>query len=423
LAAALACAGFATITVTATLAAGRVQREGAWPDADKEVSLDVSGGSRAQALRALGDAAGWSLVIHARQGDEGDAIDVHVKEQPASRVLERLLDDGDYVARREGSLVSIERAAAPPASRSGANGANGANGAKGGPARGEDRTVMGGDVHIRKGETVGQVTVFGGNVDIAGEVAGDVTVFGGNVEVREGACVHGDASVFGGRLALANGSRIDGDVDAVGGAVERAPGAQVGGSVSTAGGAGDDDDDDDGPDDEAPSGPMPGLWTKAIRHVAHGFRLGAVLFVMGTVLLAVAGSRMAALRREMASRPMHSIAVGVVGGIAAAVVLVALCVTVIGVPIAIVALLVEILAVLGGMCAVVSVAGEGLLRHKTENPYVHLAVGCALVVGLASLPWVGDAVVALIVVAGTGVLVATRLAGFVPRRSRRDAPM
>jgi hypothetical protein len=269
---------------------------------------------------------------------------------------------------------------------------------------------MGGDVHILRGETVREVTVFGGNVDIAGDVTGDVTVFGGSVHVREGAHVQGDATVLGGRLVLEDGSRVDGDVDAIGGTVARHPGARVGGSATP----GEDDDD---AEDEAPRQPPPTLLVRALGHLAQGVRVAAVLFVFGTVMLALAGRRMNTLRQEMAARPMRSMALGLVGLVSSGLVLVALCVTIIGIPIAIVALMLAIFAVLGGMCAVLSVAGEGLLRHKTENPYVHLAAGCALFVALASIPWAGGLVVASVVLAGMGVLVATRAAGLLRARN------
>jgi hypothetical protein len=437
----------AAVLVAASLSAetpadARVRREGQWPEPEKAVSLDVAGVSRAEALRKLADAAGWSVVVH---GPSGESVDVHVKGQPASKVLELLLDDGDYVAKREGTLVSIERAQpAAPATSEKADGAAARTDAADGAAppaaavtakhrgrtgdddrprvRAPERTVMGGDVHIGKGEVVREVTVFGGNVEIAGEVTGDVTVFGGNVEVYEGARVRGDATVFGGRLKLDKGSRVDGDVDSMGGSVERDPGAQVGGSVSSTG-EGDDDDDDGEPSAKPQSPPEtpPTFWGRTLKHVTHGVRLAAVLFVIGTVLLALAGRRMDALRLEMAARPMRSVALGLTGALASALVLIALCVTVIGIPIAIVALLAGVFAVLGAMCAVISVAGEGLLRHKTENPYVHLAVGCALFVVLASIPWVGGIVVAAVVFAGIGVLVGTRAAGFLAKKNGVEA--
>ena len=123
---------------------------------------------------------------------------------------------------------------------------------------------------------------------------------------------------------------------------------------------------------------------------------------------------MMTLRAEVAARPMRSIALGFVGSFASVVILVALCVTIIGIPIAIVALLVAILAVLGAMTAVLGVAGEALLRHKTENPYVHLAVGCALFVAVSWIPWIGAVVGGALVLAAIGVLVATRFAGLLP---------
>lgn len=146
-------------------------------------------------------------------------------------------------------------------------------------------------------------------------------------------------------------------------------------------------------------------------------RLAAVLFVVGTVLLALAGRRMDALRVEAASRPMRSIALGLLGTFGGAVILIALTVTVIGAPIALVVAILAAFGVIGAMCAVLSVVGEGLLRHKTENPYVHLAVGCGLFVALSAIPWVGDIAVACVVLAGVGVLVATRGAGFFVRRN------
>ena len=65
-----------------------------------------------------------------------------------------------------------------------------------------------------------------------------------------------------------------------------------------------------------------------------GVRLAAVLFVIGTMLLALAGRRMEQLRAEVAARPMRSIALGCSGVLGGVVVVIALCVTVIGIPVA-----------------------------------------------------------------------------------------
>ncbi len=390
------------------VAEARVRLEGQWPDADKPVTLEMSEVPRAQALRRLADAAGWSLVVH---GPAAEPVDVHVTGQPASKVLALLLGDGNYVARRDGSLVAIERDTTLEGDASGTAASGPRADASGAETheRARDRTVMGGGARILKDETVRDVTVFGGNLEVAGDVIGDVSVFGGDVQVAPGAHIKGDATVFGGRLTLASGCRVEGDVSAIGGGLERAPGAEVGGSVDRA---------EEGEDDDGPTGnerrPSPGLGARIVGSLTDSLRLAAVLYVIGTLLLALAGARMTTMRVEMAARPIRSMALGLVGSVTFLVVLVALCVTIIGIPVAIVALLVSIFAVAGAMGAVLSVAGEALLRHKTENPYVHLAVGCALLVAVSWVPWVGGLAVVAVVLSAGGVLVATRCAALIP---------
>ncbi|HEY1691809.1 MAG TPA: polymer-forming cytoskeletal protein [Polyangiaceae bacterium] len=452
----------ALVMLAAGTADAHVTRQGAWPDADKAVTLDLDGVPRRDALRKLADAAGWSLVVHA---PAGDPVDVHVKGQPASKVMEILLDDGDYTAKRDGTLVSIERTAPGAAGATGATSATGqaptpsgiappappvpaaapvpptpprppappappSPSAKdlkiqiGGPSseieephkRGTDRTVMGGNVNVAKGEVVRDLTVFGGNVDISGDATGDVTVFGGEVKVHEGGHVKGDATVFGGELSLANGSKVDGDVSCVGGSLDRDPGAQVGGDVSVKDGAESEHEDGDKP------APRVGFLRHTASSLLDGVRGAAVLFVIGTMLLALAGRRMEQLRVEVAARPMRSIALGMLGSFLGLLLIIALCITVIGSPIAVVVAIVGAFGVLAAMCAVLSVVGEGLVRHRTENPYVHLAVGCGLFVLLSAIPWVGGIVVALVMVAGVGVLVATRGAGYFVKKNGGGTP-
>lgn len=433
----LAAAVAAASLAVAFPAGARVKREGAWPDADKAVTLDVQGIPRGEALKKLADAAGWSLVVRAKLDSE--PVDLHLKQQPASKVLDLLLDDDDYVAKRDGTLVSIESddgdetkgeapmppmppaPPVPPVPPVASVHVPGVSISVGNDSaeidephkRGKDRTVMGGDVRIAKGEIARDITVFGGNVDIEGEASGDVTVFGGNVTVHEGARVHGDATVFGGTLALDPGAKVDGDVSALGGTLKREPGSHIGGDVTA---KGSDSDSDDA------HAKHPGFVMRAGESIMDGVRLAAVLFVIGTVLLALAGRRMESLRFEVAARPMRTLALGLVGLLASVVVLIALCVTVIGIPIAVVALLGGVLAMFGAMCAVLSVVGEALLRHRTTNQYVHLAVGCALFVALSALPWVGGLVGLVTALAGIGTLVATRGAGYFARRNGGGTP-
>src|SRR6185437_4102349 len=99
-----ACGGFFLLAAVApSVAHADVRLDGDWSD-DPDVTLDVDDVPRADAVNRLAAAAGWSVVIRAPKGDH---ISVHVKDQPASKVLDMLLSDGRYVARRNDTLVSV----------------------------------------------------------------------------------------------------------------------------------------------------------------------------------------------------------------------------------------------------------------------------------------------------------------------------
>ena len=437
------------------LALARVKHEGAWPKADKNVSLDLDHVPRAQAVRKLAEAAGWSLVIHAPQGD---TIDIHVKDQPASKVLDVLLSDRDYVATMEGTLLSIDlggsdaatgaavAAPSPPtpptpptppalpslpglpplpappgahmdddadhaeeAADRAAEARDRATEALDKGKRGEDRTVAGGNLRIDKDDVVHDVTVFGGNVDVYGTVTGDISVMGGNVHMRDTSHVKGDASALGGSLVLDDGATIDGDVSVMGGRLQRGGKCHIGGTVVTKGGS------DSGRGDHSDGIHIGGREKLRgfVSNVGGALTRAAMLFVFGAVLLALAGKRMESMRVEAAARPMRSFAMGIVGLLGALVVVIALCVTVVGIPVAIIGLLLGVFGAYAGVCAVLSVAGEAVLKHKTKNQYVHLAVGCAMFLALGVIPWIGDLLTVAVAFVGIGVLVATRAAGFV----------
>ncbi len=174
-----------------------------------------------------------------------------------------------------------------------------------------------------------------------------------------------------------------------------------------------DDDDDDAS-------------AKAKEPKRHGFLQAvgtmltesSLLFVFGAVLLALATKRMDSLKVEVASRPMRSFALGVVGSLVGLVAICVLCITIIGIPLAFVGVLGAIVAVYGSITAVLTTVGQALLGHKTANPYVHLGAGCLLLFIGSSIPWVGGILIAAVVLTSIGALVATRAAGFVPPRVR-----
>src|SRR5262249_33305894 len=153
-------------------------------------------------------------------------------------------------------------------------------------------------------------------------------VMGGAAKIHDGAHVHGDATAVGGAITIEDGAHVDGETHVIGGAVRRGDRAVVG-ARSERGHKARRDDGDDDDDDGAP------LWRRAVSRIGSGITRTALLFVFGSMLLALAAPRMEQLQVEIVGRPMRTFALGVLGVLASLVLFVALCVTLIGIPIAI----------------------------------------------------------------------------------------
>ena len=97
------------VVMLAPVAEAAVRKTGTWPEADKTVTFEFSGPSRDEAVKKLADAAGWSVVLQTRLDAAPDPIDIHVKNQPAGKVLDLILGSGSYVATRDDTLISITR--------------------------------------------------------------------------------------------------------------------------------------------------------------------------------------------------------------------------------------------------------------------------------------------------------------------------
>jgi hypothetical protein len=430
---ALGLSGFLVLALSSVGASGEVAREGTWPAEEPKVTLSVDHLPRSEAVKRLADKAGWSVVIEA---PSSAPIDVHVKDQPADKVLEILLSDGRYVAKRDGSLISIAKAgetaatpeapasasAPPPApaapipsaepppsaapappvaktkSTSDDEEANESARASGKDA--DDRVVTGGSTRVEANETVHDLVVMGGSAEVLGKVTGDVVVMGGSAKVHDGAEVDGDATVLGGSLDIADGAKFHGKVDTLGGSVHRGHD----GNVRLSFGAG------------RHSRGLMGV----LSDIGGAITRTALLFVFGTVLLALGTRRMEAMQGEVAARPMRTFALGIVGSIAFGLAFIAVCVTIIGIPIAVIALLFGVFGTYAGICAALATAGGALAHHRTKSPYVHLAIGCVLFLLLSSIPWIGGFITALVVFLGIGSLIATRGAGFLTRRASQN---
>lgn len=415
---------------TVTPADAQLRLEGVWPEGDAPVSLDLDAVARRDALEQLADEAGWSLVL--RDEIDGD-VSLRIKQQPASKVLEALLADGAWVAKRDGAIVTISKAPAsavvggevalptppvppvppvppaalvaptppvPPAELASAEGPS-----KEARAKARDVEVVGGSRTIREGEVVRDLTVMGGSVDVAGHVTGDLTVMGGSAHLRSTARVDGDATTAGGRIQIDPGAKVAGDVGAVGGVIEGAEHASGSGGIRL--NVTDDDEHEE-----------LGFFASAARTIGSGLRSAALLFVLGAFFLALGAERSERLRTEIAARPMHSIALGAVGIVGSAIALVVVAVTVIGIPFALIGALAAIVFGFAGVTSVLTVVGALAAGHRTSNDYARLAVGCALYFLIGLVPWVGWWAQLAVVLAGAGSIVATRGAGLLDRRAK-----
>jgi hypothetical protein len=404
----------------AGIAFGAVKREGTWPEADKAITLNLSSVSRAEAVRKVAEAAGWSIVF---KGLPEDRIDLHVKSQPATKVLDLVLSDAGYVAHRDGDLIQIQRddGAAQDAPVAPLPSATAAPVAPPAPTTSapthskkhkhrddsdNDRTVFGGSLRVEPDEVVDDVNVFGGSVDILGKATGDVTVFGGSLHVHSAAHIDSDVTVIGGEVTIDDDATIDGDVAVLGGELHRSSRAKIGGEVKR---LGDENGDDE---DRSAKGPLEPR--RIFSAVGVQLTKTAFLFLLGAIVIALATRRMQLLQSEIALRPMRSMAVGIASIAIGVVLIVLLCVTIVGIPVALVGIFVGILAAYAGICAALSVMGSAIVAHRSENPYVHLAVGCAVFLIAGSIPYFGSLVTLLIFLAGFGAFAATRGAGFIP---------
>jgi len=95
-----------------------------------------------------------------------------------------------------------------------------------------DRTSWGHDIRIAAGENVTDVTCFFCSIYVQGNTAGDVTAFGGRIEIDGPAQVAGDVTTIVGNVSVTSGAKIAGDLTALGGTIQRADNVEISGDVT-----------------------------------------------------------------------------------------------------------------------------------------------------------------------------------------------
>lgn len=247
-----------------------------------------------------------------------------------------------------------------------------------GLAHAQDRDVstFGGDAYVRFGETVDDVSAFGGSAHVDGEVLGDVSAFGGDILLGPSAVVHGS-------------------VDAAGGRVEMKPGAQIGGRVSTA--------------------EPPALRTPHREHgsevgaLARGLLFSALLFLFAMLLTGVVPERMSAMHIAIIREPARSAGAGLLGYVSATIVLVALMITIIGIPLALALAVLVPVATYVGLAAASTVIGAALpIERLRGKPVLQILAGVTSLFVVSQVPVLGSIALAIVACMGLGALLRTR---------------
>jgi hypothetical protein len=286
------------------------------------------------------------------------------------------------------------------------------------PAAPRDRQVMGDDVRIGPDERVGDLGVFGGDVEVLGEVAGDLSAFGGDVDLR--GPVRGDVAVLGGDLRvrsevfgdieLAGGNAIveglvHGDVVTQGGEViVRAPG-RVEGTIK---------ESSDG------RAALAALGSIAPSLAGAGHILPALLFTMfklvlwlGACLLALLvawldGLRFTTYVDSLATQPLRALGWGALAGATSGGLCLLVAITILGIPLAMLVAIVSGSALYLGLGVAAAALGAALpFGWLKGRAALQLAVGGTLLAVASLVPWLGWLVMITCAGAGLGAAVVS----------------
>lgn len=211
------------------------------------------------------------------------------------------------------------------------------------------------DVHVGKGQVVNELRVLGQDVEIDGTAHGPVFVVGGNVSVGP----TGDAAnvtVIGGRLRTAPGARLHGDVFQLGG----------------------------------PTPELNGWSLLAAILAALALHTLLVWIVVNAGMRLAAGRHVQPFTAALRDRPGRTVSAGVLASAALLALSFLLLLTVIGIPIALMIWGLLIITVPVGIATL-----SNLLPDLSTRRTVFL---------VAAIPILGDALLALAMAVGSGVL-------------------
>lgn len=256
-----------------------------------------------------------------------------------------------------------------------------------GVAHAQDRDVstFGGDAYVRIGETVDDVSAFGGSAHVDGEVLGDVSTFGGDVLLGPTAIVHGRVDAAGGRVEMKPGARIGSGASAVAPEPQRDPEPVM------------RDHHDHHEDGGEPAA------------LLRGLLFSALLFLFALLLTGVVPERMTAMHVAIIREPARSAGAGLLGYVSAAIVLVALMITIVGIPLALALAVLVPVATYVGLAAAATVIGAALpVERLRGRPVLQILAGVACLFVVSQVPVLGSLALGAVACMGLGALLRTR---------------
>ena len=246
--------------------------------------------------------------------------------------------------------------------------------------------VITGGADVRSAETVGDVFVVDGDVNIEGFVDGDVVAVAGDVTVSGD--ISGDLTAFAGLITVESGASVGGDVSY--GDEDQKPeiarDADIGGDVSSE----DLDEFSDAP------------WA-LIAGVAIWIAMTVSLLVLGLMLVAMMPRVAEALARTGRESLWESVGIGIAAWIALAVVGFFALFTLIGIPLGLILLSAVIPAAALGYLAASFALGRRVA--SSASPILAFLAGFGILRALALIPFLGGLVSALAATFGVGFLV------------------
>lgn len=347
------------LSLVPSLARAAVDKKGEWPP-NEMISLTLAEVPRSEAVSRLATEARWSLV---QEGVGQEPVSLSVHAEPADKVLVMLLSGRDVVVERDGSLVSVR---AVPVTENAI------------PKAGSDvvtPTTHDEDLFVSKQGYIGPDQVVRdvfvvGSVVIEGTVTGSVVLFGGEARIRKGARVREDVVAFGGSLDIEDGVEIGGDVAALFGTLKR--GTELRKSCVAC------VDEKKDP------------WAEFFGTFFGNLAAAAIVWLLGAALIALVPSRVEVLRVEIERRPLRDLGLGLLGALGLLVTVATLAITLIGIPLAVVLFFGTLVLSYLGFCVVPLAVGRRILGERSRNPYIHQAIGCALLFVVLSIPIAGD---------------------------------